>query len=96
MPVSTHINQAADKADKTILETEKRLEALVDRAEAAAQEALELLRTRGRVYADNAGQSLDEAQRILTERVQERPLTATFAALGAGVIVGFLLSGGRR
>ena len=95
MPVSTHINQAADKADKTILETEKRLEVLVDRAESAVQEALELVRTRGRVYADNAGQQLDEAQRILTERVQERPLTATFAALGVGVIVGFLVSGRR-
>jgi ElaB/YqjD/DUF883 family membrane-anchored ribosome-binding protein len=95
MPVSTHINQAADKADKTILETEKRLEVLVDRAESAVQEALELVRTRGRVYADNAGQQLDEAQRILTERVQERPLTSTFAALGVGVIVGFLVSGRR-
>ena len=60
------------------------------------QEGLETLRTQTRVYADTAGQSIDEAQRYLTDKVLERPLTATFAALGVGVLIGVLLSGGRR
>ena len=49
-----------------------------------------------RAYADTAGDSIDVAQRYVAEKVQERPLTATFAALGVGVLIGVLLSGGRR
>jgi ElaB/YqjD/DUF883 family membrane-anchored ribosome-binding protein len=96
MPASEHIDQAATKADKAILEAEKRLTALADRAEKTVQEGLETLRAQTRVYADNAGQSIDEAQRYLTEKVVERPLASTFTALGVGVLIGVLLSGGRR
>ncbi len=96
MPASDHIDQAATKADKAILEAEKRLTELADRAEKTVQEGLETLRAQTRVYADTAGQSIDEAQKYLTDRVLERPLTATFAALGVGVLIGVLLSGGRR
>jgi len=96
MPASEHIDQAATKADKVILEAEKRLTALADRTEKTVQEGLETLRARTRVYADTAGESIDEAQKYLTDRVLERPLTATFAALGVGVLIGALLSGGRR
>jgi len=95
MPASETIDQAATKADKAILEAEKRLTALADRAEKAVQEGLEALRVQTRVYADTTGQSIDEAQRYLTDKVQERPLTATFAALGVGVLIGLLLSGRR-
>jgi ElaB/YqjD/DUF883 family membrane-anchored ribosome-binding protein len=95
MPASEHIDQAATKADKAILEAEKRLTALADRAEKTVQEGLETLRAQTRVYADTAGQSIDEAQRYLTDKVQERPLAATFTALGVGVLIGLLL-GGRR
>ena len=96
MPASEHIDQAATKADKAILEAEKRLTALADRAEKTVQEGLETLRAQTRVYADTAGESIDEAQRYLTEKVIERPLAATFTALGVGVLIGLLLSGGRR
>ncbi len=95
MPASEHIDQAATKADKAILEAEKRLTALADKAEKTVQEGLETLRAQTRVYADTAGESIDEAQRYLTEKVIERPLAATFTALGVGVMIGLLL-GGRR
>jgi len=95
MPASEQIDQAATRADKAILEAEKRLTALVERAEKSIQEGLETLRAQTRVYADNAGEHIDEAQKYLTERVVERPLTATFAALGVGIFLGLLL-GGRR
>ncbi|HEX4181429.1 MAG TPA: hypothetical protein VHY32_11620 [Caulobacteraceae bacterium] len=95
MPASETIDQAATKADKAILEAEKRLTALADKAEKTVQEGLETLRAQTRVYADSAGESIDEAQRYLTEKVIERPLAATFTALGVGVMIGLLL-GGRR
>ena len=53
-------------------------------------------RTRGREYYDDAAERLDEAQRYVVERVQERPLQSTAVALGVGVILGMLLAGRRR
>ncbi len=62
----------------------------------AVQDGLEQLRAQSRTYADSAGQQLEQAQQYVTERVRERPLAATGAALGVGVLIGLLLSSGRR
>jgi ElaB/YqjD/DUF883 family membrane-anchored ribosome-binding protein len=96
MPASTAIDDTADRVDKTIKDAEKNLNDLTERAQKTIQEGLETLRTQARSYADTAGDSIDVAQRYMTERVQERPLAATFAALGVGVLIGVLLAGGRR
>ena len=64
--------------------------------EQAVQDGLEQLKAQSKTYADNAGQQLDQAQQYVTERVRERPLAATGAALGVGVLIGLLLSSGRR
>ena len=53
-------------------------------------------RVRGREYYDDAAERVDEAQRYITERVQERPVQSTAIALGVGVVIGLLLSGRRR
>ena len=45
---------------------------------------------------DDAAERLDEAQRYLTERVQEKPVQSTFIALGVGVVLGLLLAGRRH
>jgi ElaB/YqjD/DUF883 family membrane-anchored ribosome-binding protein len=39
-----------------------------------------------------AGRVLDDAQRFIVERVKARPVTALMAGLGAGILVGLLLS----
>jgi ElaB/YqjD/DUF883 family membrane-anchored ribosome-binding protein len=96
MPASTAIDQTADRVDKTIKDAEKNLNELTDRAQKTIQDGLETLRVQARAYADTAGDGLDVAQKYVTEKVQERPLTATFAALGVGVLIGVLLAGGRR
>jgi ElaB/YqjD/DUF883 family membrane-anchored ribosome-binding protein len=96
MPASTVTDEAADRVDKTIKDAEKNLNDLTERAQKTIQEGLETLRVQARVYADNAGDGLDVAQRYVVEKVQERPLTTTLAALGVGVLIGVLLSGGRR
>jgi ElaB/YqjD/DUF883 family membrane-anchored ribosome-binding protein len=64
--------------------------------QAAVQDGLEQFRAQSRTYADNAGQQFEQAQQYVTERVRERPLAATGAALGVGVLIGLLLSSGRR
>ena len=51
----------------------------------------------GRDAADQlAGEQFDTAKLYMVERVQERPMTATLAALGAGFVLGLLFAGGRR
>lgn len=102
MPANA-VDYAADEA-KAAADGAKRLNAEAQRTFADArgkieqivQEGLETLRTQSRAYADNAGQSLDDAQRYVTERVKERPLAATGAAVGVGVLIGLLLAAGRR
>jgi ElaB/YqjD/DUF883 family membrane-anchored ribosome-binding protein len=76
-------------AQKTVAEAAKRIEA-------AVQQGLEQVRTQSRVYADVAGEQLDEASRLASEQIRARPLAATGLALGVGVLIGLLLSAGRR
>ena len=57
----------------------------------------EQLSGQGKEYADYAGEQLESARVYVVDRVQERPLTATLAALGVGFLIGMLLTaGGRR
>ncbi len=43
-----------------------------------------------------AAEQLETARAYLAESMKERPLTSTLAALGAGFVLGVLLSGRRR
>ncbi len=60
-----------------------------------ASEYYATARERGRDYYDEASERFDDAQRYVTERVQERPLQSTAIALGVGVVIGLLLAGRR-
>src|SRR4051812_10017843 len=77
-------------------QTERSLTELARRAEQAIKEGLAELKERSRDYADVAGDQFETAQQYVTDRVQERPLTATLAALGVGVLVGYLLAGRKQ
>ena len=86
----------AERADKTLLEVEKNVQELTDRAERVVQDSLERMRVHGRAYAEEAERQLEDAQKYVVEQVHERPLTITFAALGVGMLLGLLLGGRRR
>lgn len=100
MPASTSLNPALDDARRAGENARGQLEStlsdLARRAEKAVQEGLDALKSRTGDYTDTAQESLESAQKYVSAQVQERPLTTTLAALGVGVILGFLLSGGRR
>ncbi len=96
MSVESKAAEAGGAADKTLKDAEGKLRALVERLEHGVQEALDLARSRSKVYAEGAGEQLETAQKYMTERVQERPLAATAVAVGVGVLIGLLLSGGRN
>ena len=61
-----------------------------------AREYADEFRGRAHDYYDEAQDRFDVAQRYLVERVQERPIASTLAAVGVGVVLGLLLAGGRR
>jgi ElaB/YqjD/DUF883 family membrane-anchored ribosome-binding protein len=90
------VNAATDKATRLSGEAQKSFADAARRIEAAVQDGLEQLRAQSRTYADTAGQQLDEAQQYVTERVRERPLAATGAAIGVGVLIGLLLASSSR
>jgi ElaB/YqjD/DUF883 family membrane-anchored ribosome-binding protein len=93
---SATIDHAARIAAEDAAESERSLAELAKRAEKAIQEGLAELRLRSRDYADVAGEQFDVAQKYVVDRVQERPVAATLTALGIGVVMGMLLSSGRR
>jgi len=82
------VSEAATEAQKVIADAAKRIEA-------AVQQGIEQLRAQSRVYADVAGEQLDEAARAASEQIRARPLAATGAALGVGVLIGLLLASRR-
>ncbi|MEO8811851.1 MAG: hypothetical protein ABI376_02925 [Caulobacteraceae bacterium] len=61
-------------------------------AEKILKESVESLRAHTKSYTGNAGQHVDEAQRYVMDKVKERPMTATLAGLGVGLLLGLLLS----
>jgi ElaB/YqjD/DUF883 family membrane-anchored ribosome-binding protein len=90
--------ETAKAAQKAIQESEALAAAqakLTEKAK-AAQVALktqaDVLMDRTKDYRENAGQQLDDAQKYVVERIKERPVTAAFAGLGAGLILGLLLA----
>ncbi|HEX6860364.1 MAG TPA: hypothetical protein VF138_09250 [Caulobacteraceae bacterium] len=80
---------AFDNAQGVVTDTARRIERMV-------QDGIETLRSQSRVYVDTAGQQLGAAQTYVTERVKERPVAATMAGLGVGVLLGMLIAGGSR
>ena len=87
---------ANDTAARLTAEAQRAIAEASKRIEAAVQEGLQQLRAQSRVYADVAGEQLDEASRLASEQIRARPLAATGAALGIGVIIGLLLASTSR
>jgi ElaB/YqjD/DUF883 family membrane-anchored ribosome-binding protein len=86
---------ADDTAARISADAQKAITEAARRIEAAVQQGLEQLRAQSRVYADVAGEQFDEAARAASEQIRARPLAATGAALGVGVLIGMLLASRR-
>ena len=79
------LNEAIDAAERGIREAAKRVEK-------AMREGVDSLRSQAGPYRDQASQQFDEAQQYVIERVKERPVTATLAGIGVGLLLGLLLA----
>jgi ElaB/YqjD/DUF883 family membrane-anchored ribosome-binding protein len=87
--------EAASAAKSHFADTKANLTDAAKRIEQSLTQGLETLRAQTRTYTDTAGQQVDEAGRYASERIRERPITATLAGLGVGVLLGLLLAGNR-
>ena len=89
-------NNAVDHGQNAFNEAigaaERKLSEAARTAERVLREGVDALRSQTRVYTDNAGQHAQDAQRYVMERVKERPMTATLAGVGLGILLGLLLS----
>lgn len=88
-------DEAQDSAAKIAADTQKAITEAARRIEAAVQQGVEQVRAQSRVYADAASEQLDEAARVASDQIRARPLAATGAALGVGVLIGMLLASRR-
>ena len=79
------LNEAIDLADRSIRDAAKRIEK-------AVREGVETLRTQSEPYREGATQQFDEAQKYVVERIKERPVIATMAGLGVGLLLGLLVA----
>ena len=86
------VDVATDTAAKISADAQKAIADAARRIESAVQQGLEQVRSQSRVYADVAGEQLDEASRLASEQIRARPLAATGLALGVGVLIGLLLA----
>jgi ElaB/YqjD/DUF883 family membrane-anchored ribosome-binding protein len=76
---------AMEMAERNIREAAKRIER-------AVRDGVETLKAQTEPYRDSAGAQFDEAQKFVVARVKERPLTATLAGVGVGLLLGLLLA----
>ena len=96
MPAKTNAQSALDDVtDAAHAKFDQALGEFKGRAQSVAHETIESLRTNAQPYVETASQRLDEAERYVVEKVQKQPLTSVLAALGAGVLLGLFLAGGR-
>lgn len=86
------LSEALAAGEKAFTEAAKRADKLFRESERLIKDNLERVREQAKAYSETAGQSVDEAQRYVVEAVKERPVTATFAGLGLGLLIGYLLS----
>jgi ElaB/YqjD/DUF883 family membrane-anchored ribosome-binding protein len=110
MSANGAIDPVLDKADETVQtarktarnardtyeEGKRAIPELARTAQKVLTEGVERLRAQSGDAADVAGDQIDQAKLYVVERVQERPFTATLAALGAGFVLGLLFASNRR
>ena len=85
-------NGVADAAEAA----ESRIADAAKRAEAAVRDGVETIRAQTRAYADTAAETFETAQKVVVERVREKPVESAIAAFGIGLVVGLLIAGRRH
>ncbi|HEX8570612.1 MAG TPA: hypothetical protein VF699_11935 [Caulobacteraceae bacterium] len=88
----TDINRAGGSADDDMSDTDD----LRRRAQEAFTQGLDTARYQAMQARDFAEEQFGQVQEYVTTRVREKPVQSALVALGAGVLLGMILKGGRR
>ena len=91
----TDINRAGGSADGDFDTSESQAD-LKRRAQEALTQGLDTARYQALQARDYAEEQFGQAQQFLTQRITEKPVQSALVALGAGVVLGLILKGGRR
>jgi ElaB/YqjD/DUF883 family membrane-anchored ribosome-binding protein len=73
-----------------------RADDIKQRAQEALSQGMDTARYQALQARDYAEEQLGQAQQYLTQRINEKPVQSALVALGAGVVLGMILRGGRR
>ena len=92
----TDIKRAGGAADDDFDTSENGAGDLKRRAQEALTQGLDTARYQAQQARDYAEEQFGQAQQYLTQRITEKPVQSALVALGAGVVLGMLLRGGRR
>jgi ElaB/YqjD/DUF883 family membrane-anchored ribosome-binding protein len=99
--------QTVNDARKTVKTGRAQAPEILRETQAALNDGAEKAKVQASQAADFAAEQLEQARLLaaeqletarlfLTDRMKQRPMTATFAAVGLGFFLGVVLSGGRR
>jgi len=90
----TDINRGGGSADDDFGASDEA--DLRQRAQEAFSQGLDTARYQAMQARDYAEEQFDQARQYVTQRITEKPVQSAMVALGAGVLLGMLLKGGRR
>ncbi len=77
---------------ETLVYAEEKLSRAAKIAEKLFREAIQAMKSGAQAYSGDPEQTVEQARRVVVERVKARPVTALLGGFGVGVIVGLLLS----
>ncbi len=94
----TAIKTAAKDINSTLhgIDVESLMSDLGQRLELTVKRALTAVQTQSKAYMNEAEARVEYAEHYVADRVRAKPVTAMATAIGAGVLLGLLLSSGRK
>ena len=95
----TDINRAGGAADESLdasETTQGRAGDIKQRAQETLTQGLDTARYQALQARDYAEEQFGQAQKFVTQRITEKPVQSALVALGAGLVLGMILKGGRR
>ena len=78
------------------IDVESLMSDLGQRLELAVKRALTTVQVQSKAYMHAAKEGVETAQHYVADQVRAKPVTAMATALGVGVLLGLLLSSGRK
>lgn len=89
---------ATKDIDSTLqgIDVESLLADLGQKIELTVKRALAAVQTQSKAYMNEAEARVETAEHYVADRVRAKPVTAMATAIGAGVLLGLLLSSGRK